>query len=277
MTVKVRLRNPSHPEGGKVESGEAGKTASGQTLSDEQLSSLSQQIGATIAGALNQAPSNNPEPPKSQPIHQMLGLKDSELGRLKEKLGDDEADVLMGVLGNVLERSQQNDTKIVEALKQISDQFSSQMGEQRSAIERISSQPKDESHLWNLYGLNVFEENQEDLKEALELASNQSEGLVDLVDQFEKAQEQGDFEYLKRLKEKVFEPYLKDKYKSHDSVGGGSVGTNRADFKREQEMESQINKIKAERDSARSSKDHAKALLLNKELQRLYDTQEVGD
>ena len=233
------------------------------SLSAEQL----QQILAVV-GQKDQSNDRQQQAPASadRPAHTLLGLSDSQLQKLQAGMGNDVAELILGALGAVVQKSESTDGLILQELQKVSDGLSTKFDAQAEQMKKLGSTASVDPML--SLGLNkVFtEENKDDVGEMLDIITERSGGLYNAKDAFNKAVENSDFEQLLQFKEK-FQGFVESKYKDHESLSGGR-GNSRSTLEQRNKFESEIDTLNKQIESlmSKGNVDYSKVTELQEQV-----------
>jgi len=258
--IRFRDQEIENEKGGKDNPQPVGQNG----VSAEQLQQLIEALGSNDA---SKGSSNSTPPAQDNSTHNLLGISESQVSKLKDKLGDDVAEVLIGTLMSIKQGSENTDALLLSEVNKIAEGLSGKLDEQSKTLETLgNSRAHDASAILGLD--RVFnEDNKEDLGEMLDIITKNSAGMFDAKKAFNEAAEKNDFEALAGFKEK-FEDFTQYKYKDHQSVPGGNTANNRTALEKRNTVETEIADLEKQVEKAMSgpNKDYNKVAELQEKI-----------
>lgn len=218
-------------------------------LGDAALAQIAQIVAAATAQGVQAAA---PVTPTTPAVETAFNLGDRNVAKLNEVLGEEATDALMGALNGIANQSSGDAALLLEAIQSQQSGTKDTLAKIEEKINGITTvNPERE---WATRGYNVFNDNQDETLEYLEKTSEAAGTLFggDLVEKFEKAQEEQDYEFLDRVRAGVVDHIAASK-KDHAGIqSSGGVSLSKSE---QQLLKEEDEKYEADRKAALSNAD----------------------
>ncbi len=220
-----------------------------QGLNEEQL----QQIAAVVASATSSGIKNAPfNAPIEEPDVAPFTLADRNIEKLNETLGEETTEALLAMVAQVSSQSASDAGLVLQAMQHQQSDTSAAFKRLEEKMTSMSS--VDPEREWITRGYNIFNEHPDETLDYLEKTEKSAGPLLgsDLVAQFEKAQEEQNYDFLDKLRVGV-NAHLKGSEKDHAGFNqSGGVSLSKSD---KQKMQEEDDKYDADRKAALSHAD----------------------
>lgn len=223
-------------------------------LSPEVIAQIAQAVAVATAKGIQTV---EPKAPVDKTVEAAFNLGDRDLKKLNEVLGESTTEALVGALSGIANQSSSDAAILLQAIQEQQTGTTSTLTKIQEQITGMATTNPERE--WAARGYNLFTDNQDETLEYLE-ETNEAAGALfggNLVDAFEKAQEEHNYEFLDRVRAGVVE-HLAISKKDHAGVdSSGAVSLSKSE---KQKLKDADDAYQADRTKALSETDPKKRL-----------------
>lgn len=194
---KDKDKDKEGKEGEQTASPATQNPSPGQTvLTNDVIAAIAQAVAVATTGT-PAAPVITPEGAPGTGVASTFGDRNFE--KLKEVLGDEAAEALLGAFDSMADQSASDASILLQAIKGQQSDYAASMAKLDEKITGMSVIDPDRE--WTARGYDIFNENEEATLEYLEKVGEAAGPLLgDAVEKFEKAQDEQDYDFLDKVK-----------------------------------------------------------------------------